>query len=73
MIVRVNVVLNRTVVVYRVLMLERSSSHSYQRNATQRNATQRNATLCCAKNRHCESSITLKPEKGIPFGRSLPV
>ena len=68
MIVRVNVVLNRTVVVYRVLMLERSSSHSYQRNATQRNAT-----LCCAKNRHCESSITLKPEKGIPFGRSLPV
>ena len=36
MIVRVNVFLNKTVVVDGVLMLERSRSHSYQRNATQR-------------------------------------
>ena len=36
MILLVNVVLNETVVVDRVLMLERSCSHSHQRNATQR-------------------------------------
>ena len=52
MIVRVNVVLNRTVVVDRVLMLERSCSHS---NQCHNNV----ATLCCAKNRRCESPITL--------------
>ena len=63
MILLVNVVLNKTVVVDRVLMLERSCSHSHQRNAT----------LCCAKNRRCESSIALNSEKGTPFGRIPPV